>query len=167
MKKQSKLATVAVHSTLLLLVVWSVTPFLWTVQTSIKFTRDVAAKDPVFWGYETTAKAYNSFWLDDEDINMWHVLLFILGVAVVAAALGMIGRRMDKGWPWYLASAGVIALALNRFPTIWEVDDEYRFLINSVVVTVLTMLISLSIGKVGADLIVQRTVGPNRREITK
>ena len=57
------------HTILVILVVWSVLPFLWTVQTSIKFTRDVLSKEPVLWGYETTANAYKAFWLDDDDIN--------------------------------------------------------------------------------------------------
>ena len=37
------------HLTMIVLVVWSVLPFLWTLQTSIKFTRDVAAKEPVLF----------------------------------------------------------------------------------------------------------------------
>ena len=40
----------------------------------------------------------------------------------------------------------MIFVALWRFPKVWEVNDEYDFLINSIVVTVLTMIISLSIG---------------------
>jgi multiple sugar transport system permease protein len=35
---------------------------------------------------------------------------------------------------------------LWRFPKIWETESTYEFLINSIVVTVLTMLISLTIG---------------------
>lgn len=140
-------ARVGLHTVMLLLVVWSVLPFLWTFQTSIKFTRDVAAKKPVLWGYETTASAYRAFWLDDDDINMWGVGLYILAAAVLAGVLGLIGRRVAaRGWPWFTASALVLGVALWRFPKIWETNDEFDFLINSIVVTVLTMIISLSIG---------------------
>jgi len=144
--KQSRLSKLGVHGTLMVLMVWSILPFLWTFQTSIKFTRDVAAKTPVLWGYETTSSAYNSFWLDDDEINMWSVLLYIVAFALIAAAVAAIGRRVQRGWPFFFASAAVIAVGIWRFPTIWEVEDEYDFLINSLVVTVLTMLISLSIG---------------------
>ena len=137
---------VALHAVMILLVVWSVTPFLWTAQTSIKFTRDVASKTPVLWGYETTANAYRNFWLDSDDVNMWGVLAFMLVVAAAAAALGLIGRRARHGWPWFLGATAVICVALWRFPRIWEANDEYDFLVSSVVVTMLTMLISLSIG---------------------
>ncbi len=146
MKKPSFLNRLGVHGTLSLLVIWSIVPFVWTFQSSIKFTRDVAAKTPVLWGYETTSSAYNSFWLDDDEINMWNVLLYILAFAAVATVVAMIGRRVERSWPFFVASAGVIALGLWRFPKIWEVEDEYDFLINSIIVTVLTMLISLSIG---------------------
>lgn len=146
MGKQSRLSKLGVHGTLMVLMVWSILPFLWTFQTSIKFTRDVAAKTPVLWGYETTSSAYNSFWLDDDEINMWSVLLYIVAFALIAAAVAAIGRRVQRGWPFFFASAAVIAVGIWRFPTIWEVEDEYDFLINSLVVTVLTMLISLSIG---------------------
>jgi len=146
MKKPSVLSRIGVHGTLMILMIWSIVPFLWTFQTSIKFTRDVAAKTPVLWGYETTSSAYNSFWLDDDDINMWNVLIFILIIAAISAAFGMVGRRVDKGWPFFVASAGMIAFGLWRFRGLFEVEDEYDFLINSIIVTVLTMFISLSIG---------------------
>ncbi len=146
MQRSTKLSRVALHTTMILLVVWSVLPFVWTAQTSIKFTRDVAAKVPVLWGYETTANAYKAFWLDDDDINMWSVLVYILAIAAVCLVIAQIGRRVKIGWPWFVGTAALLAFALWHFPRVWEVNDEYDFLINSVVVTVLVMLISLSIG---------------------
>jgi len=146
MHHPTKLSRIALHSSLALLVVWSVLPFLWTAQTSIKFTRDVASKTPVLWGYETTANAYNAFWLDDDEINMWAVLAYILIVAAICLVIAQLGRRSGVGWPFYIGVAAVLGMALWHFPRVWEVNDEYDFLINSIVVTVLVMLISLSIG---------------------
>ncbi len=97
MKSPSLLSRIGVHGTLMVLVVWSILPFVWTFQTSIKFTRDVAKKEPVLWGYETTANAYNAFWLDDDEINMFHVLWFIVAFAVVAILLGQVGRLIANG----------------------------------------------------------------------
>lgn len=146
MRRTTPLSRFGLHATIGVLVIWSVLPFVWTFQTSIKFTRDVAAKIPVLWGYETTANAYRAFWLDDDDISMWSVLVYILVVAAICVVLGQIGKRVRHGWPWFVAVALVIFAALWRFPRIWEANDEYDFLINSIVVTVLTMIISLSIG---------------------
>ena len=197
MKKSSLLPRIGLHSVLILLVVWSVLPFLWTIQTSIKFTRDVAAKTPVLWGYETTGNAYRNFWLDDKKLedSLWLVLGFIVLIAAIAAFFGLMSRRNADGRPWLLAWMGLVGVhllviaedvqfwpafwylavmalvaylaysrdwpaknwfiggamftlwfGLWRFPRAWATEDTYDFLINSIVVTVLTMLISLSIG---------------------
>ena len=135
-----------VHVGLLVVVAWSVIPFLWAAQTSIKFTRDVASRDPVFWGYETTANAYRSFWFDSEGTSMWGVLAYILVVAVVAMAVALIGRRMTPAWPWNVGVIAVLALSVWLFPRVYETSDEYDFFVNSLIVTVLTVLISISIG---------------------
>ncbi|MEM7342254.1 MAG: carbohydrate ABC transporter permease [Actinomycetota bacterium] len=146
MKKDTLLGRIGVHGVLLILVVWSMTPFLWTLQTSIKFTRDVAAREPVLWGYETTANAYNAFWLNDEEINMWGVLAFILFFAVIALMIGYLGRQMERSWPFNLAVVAILAFAVWYFPRVFETSSEYEFFINSLIVTVLTVLISISIG---------------------
>jgi multiple sugar transport system permease protein len=143
---KSLIKKVPVHLVLMVVVVWSVLPFLWTFQTSIKFTRDVASKTPVLWGYETTSSAYNAFWLEDDELNMWTVLAYIVGVAIIALILGQVGRRMRVGWPWYLGVFAVLAFSLWLFPRVFEAEDEYRFFINSLLVTSLTVLISISIG---------------------
>lgn len=192
---------VGLHSAMIVMVIWSVLPFLWTVQTSIKFTRDVAAKDPVFWGYDTTGNAYRNFWLDDRpfdngDASLWNVLWYIVGAVAVMAFFGIMNRRGGDGRPWLLGYLGLMGVhllwiaegirfwpvvwylvliavlvylmrsreewhpknwfiggvmltlwyGLWRFPRLWVTEDTYDFLINSIVVTVLTMLISLTIG---------------------
>ncbi len=196
-KKSNPFARLGLHLTMLVLVVWSVLPFVWTMQTSIKFTRDVAAKEPVLWGYETTGNAYRNFWLNDRrfEDSLWIVLAWVVGVALVAAFFGLMSRRGGDGRPWFLGLLAIVGVrllmvaeeirvwpvlwfvlfaafivwlmrsrdwnpknwfvggvlltlwfGLYRFPRIWETEDTYDFLINSVVVTVLTMIISLSIG---------------------
>jgi len=210
------------HSTLIVLVIWSILPFSWAIQSSIKFTRDVARKEPVLWGYETTSSAYNKFWLDDDEINMYLVLGFILAFAAAAFLLASMGRRVSKGssflmgfvdlakgiailagvvivlvptalltvqlvrwgwlgllvaipilgaiaflcwkfppdikldrsetygsgrsWPFFVAVPLVLGFGMWLFPRMFEVEDEYWFFVNSIIVTVLTMLISISIG---------------------
>jgi len=209
------------HTTLMILVVWSILPFAWAVQSSIKFTRDVAQREPVLWGYETTSSAYNKFWLDDDEINMYSVMWFIVAFVVAAAVIGLVGRwisrggstgvkqavgtvilaitsialvrvlliwlrerdqfslwesegglattlgvvativfgilvpilfivfsfiERESGWPYFSTVAVVLGIGLWWFPRVFEVEDNYWFFVNSIIVTVLTMLISISIG---------------------
>jgi multiple sugar transport system permease protein len=117
------LQRVGLHSALFVIVIWSVLPLLWTFQTSIKFTRDVAAKVPVFWGYDTTANAYRAYWFDDQNTNMWHVL-FALALVSIVAFLSFVGQK-------------------------FETSDQFEFLINSIIVTVATVIVSISIGLLG------------------
>jgi len=98
MKKQSLLGRLGVHGTLMLLLVWSTLPFLWTFQTSLKKTKDVIAKEPVLWGYEPSAGSYRKFWLRDKDADMWRVGLYILAFAALALVIALLGKHMQKKW---------------------------------------------------------------------
>jgi multiple sugar transport system permease protein len=127
-------------------VVWSILPLLWTFQTSIKFTRDVAAREPVLWGYDTTAAAYRAYWFDDQSTNMWQVLLVIAVSTFIVGGLLTAARRTSR--PTYLnllALANVIATLELR----WETSDQFEFFINSIIVTVATICVSISIGLLG------------------
>ncbi len=146
MGKQTWTRRFGIHGTLLVLVVWSILPFAWVTQTSIKSLKSAVKKEPDLWGYETTAEAYNAFWFDDEELNMWGVLAFILVFAAIAAILGLVGRRMRVGWPWYVSVVAILAFALWLFPRVFEVADEYYYFVNSLIVTALTVLISISVG---------------------
>ncbi|MEM8706376.1 MAG: hypothetical protein AAGE98_07960, partial [Actinomycetota bacterium] len=192
MLQRIKLNRIGLHAAMITMVLWSVLPFLWTVQTSIKFTRDVAAKEPVLWGYDTTGNAYRNFWLDDRQFDdgasLWNVFWYVLGVAAVMGFFGLMNRRGGDGRPWFLGYLAVMGAhllwiaegirlwpvvwflvlvavvlylmrsreewdpknwfiggvmltlwyGLWRFPKIWATEDTYDFLINSIVVTVLT-----------------------------
>ena len=92
----SWLQRVGVHGALLVIVAWSILPLLWTFQTSIKFTRDVAARVPVLWGYDTTAAAYRAYWFDNQNTNMWHVLLALLLSIAVTSTIVLVGKRSRR-----------------------------------------------------------------------
>ncbi len=134
------------HLVMLILVAWSIIPFTWAFQNSIKFVRDIIGEEPKLWGYEPTAIAYNGFWFDDEDINMWYPLLFILAFATVAVILGQLGKRARQGAPWYLATVAVLAFGVWWFPNLFDTSRSYDYFVNSLIVTVLTVVISITIG---------------------
>jgi multiple sugar transport system permease protein len=139
------LRRVPLHVALLVLVVWSALPFVWTFQTSIKFTRDVASREPVLWGYDTTADGYESFWFD-ADISMWSILWFLVGLTAVTTFIYQVGKRSRRPLWWNVASVVAITIAVGLVPRVWETSDQYRFFVNSLIVTVLTVMISIGIG---------------------
>lgn len=145
-QSRSKLMTVGIHVSLMVLVVWAVMPFLWTFFTSIKFTRDAVRADPVFWGFEPTASAYEAFWFDEPPGNLIPVGLYLLSWILVPAILGLLARRVERRWPFYIGMVLFLGAAILAAPSIWETSQEYEFFINSIIVTTATVLISISIG---------------------
>ncbi|NDG77729.1 MAG: carbohydrate ABC transporter permease, partial [Acidimicrobiia bacterium] len=140
---------VTLHSALAIVVVWSVLPLLWTFQTSIKFTRDVAAREPVLWGYDTTAAAYRAYWFDDQSTNMWQVLMVVVLSTLIVGGLLMVARRMRR--PAYLNTLAIAAIVatLVYVDMRWETSDQFEFFINSIIVTAATICVSISIGLLG------------------
>ncbi len=136
---------IGVHAFLMVMVVWSVLPFAWAFQNSIKFVKDVRLNS--VWGYDPTGIAYNGFWFKDDDINMWRPLFVVLGFAAVAAVLGQVGKRAGKHSKYfYGAVVAVLAFGVWLFPRLFETSRSYEYFVNSLVVTVLTVVISISIG---------------------
>lgn len=144
LKRHAK--TVSIHATLLLTVAITSVPFYWAAQNSIKFTRDTIKSTPTLWGFDVTADPYRKFWFVNEEQNMWHIGLFFLVLAAVIAATLVVRRRFETTWPLTLAVPAVLWIALIVFPKLFDMNREFDFFVNSIFVTVLTVIISISIG---------------------
>lgn len=143
---KASIKTFGIHGSLVVFVIVSSVPFYWAAQNSIKFTRDTISSTPTLWGFDVTADPYRAFWFADEEQNMWAVGAFFAVMMIVIAAVVVVKRRFETGWPFNLAIAGVLWLALIAFPRIFEMNREFDFFVNSVIVTTLTVIISISIG---------------------
>jgi ABC-type glycerol-3-phosphate transport system permease component len=138
--------TLGIHTTLILMIIISSVPFYWAAQTSIKFTRDTISKIPTLWGFEVTADPYRAFWFRNEEQNMWAVGLFFVVVATVIALIVVAKRRFETKWPFNLAIVGSLWVALWVFPSVFEMNREFDYFVNSIYVTVLTVIISITVG---------------------
>lgn len=138
--------TLGIHSSLLLMILVSSLPFYWAAQNSIKFTRDTISKTPTLWGFDVTADPYRKFWFKNEDQNILDVGLFFLVLAILVGLLVWGSRRSETSWPWNLAIVLGLWIALQAFPKFFDMNREFDYFVNSVFVTVLTVIISVSIG---------------------
>jgi len=145
-KLVSGLKTGSIHTTLIILVLVSSVPFYWTAQNSIKFTRDTISRVPVLFGFEVTADPYRAFWFRDEEQNMFQVGAFFLVLLAVIVLFVFAGRRARTKWPWNVAVVAALWTALVVFPRLFDMNREFDFFVNSIIVTVLTVIISISIG---------------------
>lgn len=143
---RERLKNASASTTLLIAIVISSVPFYWAAQTSIKFTRDTIRSEPTLWGFDVTADPYRKFWFLNEEQNMWHVGLFFLVVIAVIAAILVARKRFETTWPFTLGVVGTLWIALTVFPSFFDMKREFDFFVNSIFVTVLTVIISISIG---------------------
>ena len=146
MNQTSPLKTFGIHGTLVAMAVLSSIPFYWAAQTSIKFTRDTIRSTPTLWGFDITADPYRKFWFVNEDQNMWAVGLFFLLTGALIAFILWARRSFETTWPFTVAVIGSLWVALTVFPRVFDMNREFDFFVNSIFVTVLTVVISISIG---------------------
>ena len=145
-KVRAHFKTASVHTTLLITVVITSLPFYWAAQTSIKFTRDTIRSEPTLWGFDITADPYRKFWFVDKDQNMWQIGLFFLVLIAIISFLLVVRRRFETTWPFTLAVTGSLWASLIVFPLLFEMNREFDFFVNSITVTIMTVVISISIG---------------------
>lgn len=146
MSYKNPVKTAGIHATLLLTVIVTAVPFYWAAQTSIKFTRDTISKEPTLWGFDITADPYRKFWFDNDEQNMWQVGLFFLVLVAVVAMIVIAKKRAETAWPFSLAVCLSLWVALTVFPKFFDMNREFDFFVNSIFVTVFTVIISISIG---------------------
>ena len=147
-ERKSYAKTLGIHATLLVTIVVTSVPFFWAAQTSIKFTRDTISSTPTFWGFDITADPYRKFWFANEEQNMWAVGLFFVVLATVIALLVVAKRGAKTKWPFTLAIVGSLWVALSVFPRFFDMNREFDYFVNSIFVTVWTVIISITIGLV-------------------
>ena len=145
-KVRAHFKTASVHTTLLITVVITSLPFYWAAQTSLKFTRDTIRSEPTLWGFDITADPYRKFWFVDKDQNMWQIGLFFLILIAIISFLLVVRRRFETTWPFTLAVTGSLWASLIVFPLLFEMNREFDFFVNSITVTIMTVVISISIG---------------------
>ena len=145
-KVRAHFKTASVHTTLLITVVITSLPFYWAAQTSIKFTRDTIRSEPTLWGFDITADPYRKFWFVDKDQNMWQIGLFFLVLIAIISFLLVVRRQFETTWPFTLAVTGSLWASLIVFPLLFEMNREFDFFVNSIAVTIMTVVISISIG---------------------
>lgn len=125
---------------------FSTIPFAWTALNSIKTPRDANSPKPEFIGFEVTGDNYADLWLDtslDEFAPIGFGLLIVLGALIVVGKFK--GYLPVPGWVVY---AGIVIVLIGialALPRLVDLARFYDFFLNSVIVTVAVLAISMSI----------------------
>ncbi len=143
---KSPLARALIYAVLILFTIYNVLPFGWTILNSVKVPKDANSRIPRF-SFNPTGEHYAELWLNTppEDFAPYGLALVLLIFALVA--VGLSANRIPA--PNSLIYLGIIAagvIILLGLPRIVNTAEFYDYLINSVIVTLGTLAVSLSIG---------------------
>lgn len=137
---------ILIQVVLILFAIYSVVPFLWTGLQSIKTVRDAGSRTPKLL-FSPTMENYQDLWLrstpeNPEALAFFLLLALALLVGILLFAQYIPGRR---SLIYGTATLGFAAL-LWGVPQLLDTDRCYDFFINTLIVTVGTIIISISIG---------------------
>ena len=145
-RTDNRIARFFIYIALALFTVYNVLPFAWTIMNSVKLPKDANARIPRFV-FSPTGENYSELWLNMTPEAFAPYGLALILIFFILAAIALSANRLPApNSVIYLGCifAGVIvALAL---PDIVNTAEFYDYLINSVIVTVGTLCVSLSIG---------------------
>ena len=147
-KIKNPFGRLAIHVVLIFFAIYSAFPFVWTTLQSFKSFRDANSRTPLFWGFEPTWENYQEVWLRSVPETGGETIAFFLLLAVVLLISALLFARYIPAPNWSIyAIVGVgFVILLWIIPRIVDVSQFYDYFINTLIVTVGTIVVSISIG---------------------
>jgi multiple sugar transport system permease protein len=149
-KVKSPLGRVLIHATLILFAIYSLVPFFWTTLQSFKTVKDANARTPKFI-FTPTWDNYQDLWLRSTPENGSQIAFFLILAVVIMICLLLFAKYIPipNGVIYTLVAFGFVAL-LWGIPRLVETAKFYDYFVNTIIVTVGTVVISISIGSLAA-----------------
>ena len=157
-KITNRYGRILIHLALVGVSVFAVLPFLWSVLNSIKFPVEANAVVPRLWGFDPTAFNFAKLWLFvrgtayqgpvDEFRPVGIAFLVVIFALIAFYQVNKYKARISERTVGTIIAA-VIVLMLLLIPRFVDVSKFYGYLINSIIVTVATLVVSISIGCLG------------------
>jgi len=147
-KVRNPIGRLLIHLVLIIFAIYSAFPFVWTTLQSFKSFRDANSRTPLFWGFEPTWENYQEVWLRSIPEEGGATIAFFLLLAVVLLVCALIfAKYIPLPTPAIYASVGIgFVVLLWTVPQIVDVSQFYDYFINTLIVTVGTIVVSISIG---------------------
>jgi multiple sugar transport system permease protein len=147
MKKRNLFLQIFIYLTLLLYIIVNITPFFWTVLTSIKIPLDAFSRIPKIIGFTPTSKNYVELWLN---VPLEEFIPFGIGIIVILVILIIVGVNANRipipNSYIYLGITGTILGMIFLLPQVVAMAEFYDYFQNSIIVTVGVVVTSITIG---------------------
>jgi len=142
----SRPGRVLVHIVLALFAVYSLVPFFWTTLQSFKTFKDAFSRAPILI-FQPTWQNYQEVWirsLPDAGSSAGYIILI---AAAVITCLMLFARYIPVNPAWiYIGGLIGYGVLLWAIPQQVYMAKYYNYFINTIVVTVFTIITSISIG---------------------
>ncbi len=145
-KIKSPVGRVVIHVILLLFALFSFIPFFWTALQSFKTLPDANSRTPLFF-FTPTWDNYTDLWLRSVPENGATIGYFILAAVVILVCLLIFARYVPAPDRLVYAFVGIGFVALLwGIPKIVDTAQFYDYFINTIIVTIGTVVVSITIG---------------------
>jgi multiple sugar transport system permease protein len=145
-KVRSPVGRFFIHFTLILFSIYSLVPFMWTFLQSFKNLKDANSRTPKFI-FDVTWENYQELWLRSVPENGAAIAYFLIAAVVILVCLLLFAKYIPvrDGIVYAFAALGFVTL-LWGIPQLVETAKFYDYFINTIIVTVGTVVVSITIG---------------------
>lgn len=145
-KVKSPIGRVFIHLALILFAIYSIVPFFWTFLQSFKNLKDANSRTPLFI-FTPTWENYQEIWLRVVPENLATIMYFLLAAVVILICLLVFARYIPvRNWIVYLFVLASFVLLAWSIPQMMQTAKFYDYFINTLIVTIGTVTISITIG---------------------
>ncbi|MFT5196377.1 MAG: ABC-type glycerol-3-phosphate transport system permease component [Cellvibrionaceae bacterium] len=145
-KTKNPIARAAIHLFLIVFTIYSILPFYWTLMQSIKKLKDANSRTPKFI-FTPTWGNYQELWLERVPENGYMIMFFILLAVVLLICLALFAEHIPvPNWVSYVGVCLGFAAILWGIPEVVQTAEFYDYFINTIIVTVGTVVVSITIG---------------------
>lgn len=142
---KTPLSRLFLHIGMFLIIVYSTLPFVWTLMNSFKTKKDANARPPKFT-FEPTLASYEKILLEKVPENGALIVYVLLAILVVLVVLAFIAKRNPiLNWLNWV-SVGIVTIVLWTIPSFVDTAEFYNFFLNTIIICVGTIIISVTIG---------------------
>lgn len=145
-KVTNPISRAAIHLALILFAIYSIVPFFWTTLQSFKTLKDANSRTPLIF-FDATWENYTDLWLRSVPENGATIAYFLLAAVVILICLLLFARYIPvRSSIVYIFVLASFAALLWAIPQLVDTAKFYDYFINTIIVTVGTVVVSISIG---------------------
>ncbi|MEM7531529.1 MAG: carbohydrate ABC transporter permease [Chloroflexota bacterium] len=142
----SPIGRLVIHLSLVLFAIYSIIPFFWTALQSFKTLKDANSRTPKFI-FTPTWDNYQEIWLRSVPDNGETIAYSLLAAFVILVCLLLFAEYMPiRNDIIYVVVAVGFVVLLWGIPQIVDTAKFYDYFLNTIIVTVGTIVVSISIG---------------------